>query len=118
MECSFYNFVLVVLRNFLLYHVNIFYLNRKSRLLLSRFIYYNEIIETQSFEQLDQFTDYAPLDREREAEKRTLEKEKKLQQAILKIQQKHGKNALLKGMNLEEGAMTRERNEQIGGHRR
>ena len=91
---------------------------RRVSIVASQVIPENEIIETQSFEQLDLFTDYATLEREREAEKRTLEKEKKLQQAILKIQQKHGKNALLKGMNLEEGAMTRERNEQIGGHRR
>ena len=91
---------------------------RRVSIVASQVIPENEIIETQSFEQLDLFTDYATLEKEREAEKRTLEKEKKLQQAILKILQKHGKNALLKGMNLEEGAMTRERNEQIGGHRR
>ena len=44
-------------------------------------------------------------------------KEKRIQHAILDIQKKYGKNALLKGMNLEEGAMTRERNGQIGGHK-
>ena len=46
-----------------------------------------------------------------------LEKEKNLQKATLKIKQKYGKNAILKGMNLEEGATTRERNEIIGGHK-
>ena len=91
---------------------------RRVSIVASQVIPENEVIETQSFEQLNLFTDYATLEKEREEEKKTLEKEKKLQQAILKIQQKHGKNALLKGMNLEEGAMTRERNEQIGGHRR
>ena len=55
--------------------------------------------------------------KEAEEEKKELEKEKKLQQAILAIQKKHGKNALLKGMNLEEGATTRDRNGQIGGHK-
>ena len=50
-------------------------------------------------------------------EKETLEKEKNLQKATLKIKQKYGKNAILKGMNLEEGATTRERNEIIGGHK-
>ena len=44
-------------------------------------------------------------------------KEKNLQKATLKIKQKYGKNAILKGMNLEEGATTRERNEIIGGHK-
>jgi len=40
-----------------------------------------------------------------------------MQRAILEIQNRYGKNALLRGMNLEEGATTRERNEQIGGHK-
>ena len=60
---------------------------------------------------------YEELENEREEEKKELEKEKKLQQAILAIQKKHGMNALLKGMNLEEGATTRDRNGQIGGHK-
>ena len=46
-----------------------------------------------------------------------LEKEKALQQATLQIKKKYGKNAVLKGMNLEEGATARERNRQIGGHK-
>lgn len=46
-----------------------------------------------------------------------LEKEKKIQQAMLSIKKKYGKNAVLKGMNLEEGATTMERNMQIGGHK-
>ena len=45
------------------------------------------------------------------------EKEKKIQDAILGIRAKYGKNALLKGFNLEEGATARERNGQIGGHK-
>ncbi len=47
-----------------------------------------------------------------------LEKEKRRQQAELAIKRKYGKNALLKGMNIEEGATMRTRNEQIGGHRK
>ena len=46
-----------------------------------------------------------------------LEREKRRQRAILTIQKKYGKNALLKGMNLEEGATARDRNGQIGGHK-
>ena len=45
------------------------------------------------------------------------EKDRRLQEAVLDIQQKYGKNAILKGMNLEEGAMTAERNGQVGGHK-
>ena len=90
---------------------------RRVTIVASQVIPENEVKETESFEQLDLFTDYAALESKREEEKMALEKEKKLQQAILKIQQKHGKNALLKGMNLEEGAMTRERNQSIGGHK-
>lgn len=46
-----------------------------------------------------------------------MEREKKMQQAVLKIKDRYGKNAILKGMNLEEGGMTQERNRQIGGHK-
>ncbi len=73
--------------------------------------------EPQQYQQMDLFTDYAALEQEREQSKKEQEKEKRIQHAILDIQKKYGKNALLKGMNLEEGAMTRERNGQIGGHK-
>ena len=46
-----------------------------------------------------------------------LERNRKMQQAVISIKNKFGKDAILKGMNLEEGAMTRERNHQIGGHK-
>ena len=68
-------------------------------------------------QQLDLFTDYEALEKEREAEEAALKREKSLQKAMLEIKQKYGKNAILKGMNLEEGATTVERNQQIGGHR-
>lgn len=71
----------------------------------------------ECYEQLDLFTDYAALERQRQEEKKALERERKMQQAMLDIKKKYGKNAILKGMNLEEGATTRERNSQIGGHK-
>ena len=46
-----------------------------------------------------------------------LEKERKMQEAMLEIKKKFGKNAILKGMNLQEGATAKERNSQIGGHK-
>ncbi|MCI6553945.1 MAG: DNA methylase [Lachnospiraceae bacterium] len=68
-------------------------------------------------EQLNLFTDYEALEKKRQEEEAILEKERKLQEAILTVKKKYGKNAVLKGMNLEEGATGRERNNQIGGHR-
>ena len=52
-----------------------------------------------------------------EAQEACRQREKRRQQAVLEIQKKYGKNAILKGMNLEEGATARERNRQIGGHK-
>lgn len=66
-------------------------------------------------QQLDLFTTYNKIDNKKE--KQNLEKEQKLQKATLKIKEKYGKNAILKGMNLQEGATTKERNEIIGGHK-
>ncbi len=64
-------------------------------------------------EQLDLFTDYAAK-KEQEA---ALKREKNLQRAVLDIKNKYGKNAILKGMNYEEGATAAQRNRQIGGHK-
>lgn len=71
----------------------------------------------ETFEQMNLFTDYGVTDRQSEQEEKELERERQLQKAMLDIKKKFGKNAILKGMNLEEGAMTVERNKQIGGHK-
>lgn len=76
-----------------------------------------QVKETEPYEQLDLFTDYAALERERKEEEERLSKERKLQEAMLSVKKKFGKNAILKGMNLQEGATTIERNRQIGGHK-
>ena len=68
-------------------------------------------------EQLNMFIDYAAAEVERAQEAAELEREKRMQTAMLAIKKKYGKNAILKGMDLEEGATTQERNRQIGGHR-
>lgn len=69
------------------------------------------------YQQLDLFTDYkAEEDRQRE-EQTELEREKRMQKAMLDIKHKFGKNAILKGMNLQEGATAKDRNSQIGGHK-
>ena len=59
-----------------------------------------------------------PEKEKRDAEQKSeLERERKLQEAMLGIKKKYGKNAILKGMNLQEGATAAQRNRQIGGHR-
>lgn len=73
--------------------------------------------QEEHFEQLDIFTDYEMLQQQKAEEKAALEQEKNIQKAVLSIKKKHGKNAILKGMNLQEGATARERNGQIGGHK-
>ena len=67
-------------------------------------------------EQLDLFTDYAAKEQQEQADKAAHARERKLQEAMLGIKKRYGKNAILKGMNLEEGATARERNQTIGGH--
>jgi len=73
--------------------------------------------EETTYEQLDLFTDYSAKKVENEKEKSMLEKEKKLQHAILDIKKKFGKNSVLKGINLQKGATGKDRNNQIGGHK-
>lgn len=83
----------------------------------------NHIVEERQeetkeiYEQMSLFEDYKKKKEGQEEEKEALKRERRLQQAMLDIQKKYGKNAILKGMNLEEGATARERNNQIGGHK-
>ena len=70
-----------------------------------------DCLPTQGFQQLSLFSDDG---QQRKAQRK---RERQKQQAILSIKKKYGKNALLKGMNFRDGATTRERNGQIGGHK-
>ena len=67
--------------------------------------------------QLDLFTDYEALEKERQEEQARMEKERRMQEVQLKIKQKYGKNAILRGLNFSEGATAKDRNAQIGGHK-
>ena len=67
--------------------------------------------------QLDLFTDYEALEERRRAEEEVLAKERRIQETLLNIKNKYGKNSILRGLNLEEGATAIERNKQIGGHK-
>ena len=73
--------------------------------------------EKQDFEQLDLFTDYEALQKKREQEELGLKKERAIQEATIELRNKFGKNAILKGTNLQEGATTKDRNRHIGGHK-
>lgn len=68
-------------------------------------------------EQLDMFVDYEAKEKEEEKKEFENKKEKDLQHAVINIKNKYGKNAIIKGMNLQEGGTTIERNKQIGGHK-
>lgn len=71
----------------------------------------------EKFVQMDLFTDYRAMEQQKKEETQRRKKERALQEAVLSVKHKYGKNAMLKGMNLEEGSTGRLRNSQIGGHR-
>jgi DNA polymerase V len=68
-------------------------------------------------QQLDLFTDYEALAQQHQEEQARFDKERRMQEAQLIIKQRFGKNAILRGLNFEEGATAKERNKQIGGHK-
>lgn len=77
-----------------------------------------ENVELEEYaEQLTLFDDPEALLRLKEEEKKALEREKRMQKAVIGIKKRFGKNAILKGMNLQEGATAKDRNAQIGGHK-
>ena len=75
------------------------------------------VVEENSYKQMSLFTDYDVSIQRQQQEAEKLERERRMQKAVLSIKKKYGKNAILKGMNLQEGATTMERNNQIGGHK-
>lgn len=66
---------------------------------------------------MDLFADNDTLIKKREKERKELARERRMQETILNIKQRFGKNSLLRGLNFEEGSTARERNKQIGGHK-
>ena len=73
----------------------------------------SELDVEEKYEQMNLFVEYKELEKKREKEKA----EKEIQKAMINIKRKYGKNAILKGMNLQDGGTTIERNSQIGGHK-
>ncbi len=90
---------------------------RRVSVTANHVVHESRAVKEDAFEQLELFTDYGALEKQRKEEKEALERERKMQKAMLDIKKKFGKNAILKGMNLEDGAMAVERNKQIGGHK-
>lgn len=90
---------------------------RRITIVASHVVSERNISTAPAVEQLDLFTDYEAVDRQREAEEKELERERRQQQALLTIRKRFGKNAILKGLNYQEGATTKDRNQQIGGHK-
>lgn len=90
---------------------------RRITIVASHVVSERNISSASPPEQLDLFTDYEAVDRQREAEEKELERERRQQQALLTIRRRFGKNAILKGLNYQEGATTKDRNQQIGGHK-
>lgn len=76
-----------------------------------------EAARQPSFEQMSLFNDETARQARKEEDRAALRRERDMQQAVLSIKKKYGKNAILKGMNLQEGATATERNGQIGGHK-
>lgn len=86
---------------------------RRMYIVANHIITENDAEKEREYIQLNLFSDIG----KQEAEENELKKEKDMQKAILKIKSKYGKNSIIKGMNLKEGATALERNRQIGGHK-
>lgn len=89
---------------------------RKLNLTVSKLICEDKVQTNKKVEQINLFTDYKKKEIEEAKQKDDENKEKEIQKVILQIKNKYGKNAILKGMNLTEGATAIERNKQIGGY--
>lgn len=90
---------------------------RRINIAANHVINEKDVVKKDDYEQLDLFTDYEEQAKKKETEEKQLQREKQMQKAMLEIKKKYGKNAILKGTNLTEGATTIERNEMIGGHK-
>lgn len=89
---------------------------RRLNLTAVRVLPAGSVGDAHSCEQLDLFSNFGPAAEARRRQDAALARERKIQAAMLDIKKKYGKNAILKGMNLEDGATARERNRQVGGH--
>ena len=92
-------------------------LTRRINICANHVIFESDADEKKEYEQLDLFTDYDEVERKNKQKKEFLKKERSIQETMIELKQRFGKNAVLKGMNFEDGATTISRNGQIGGHK-
>ncbi|MDE5608085.1 MAG: DNA methylase [Muribaculaceae bacterium] len=97
--------------------VNPILLIRRMSLSINRLLPEAQVNHRPETVQLDLFTDYAALERRRREEAEDLARERRRQEAVLRVRKQFGKNAILRGLNYADGATQRERNQQIGGHK-
>lgn len=90
---------------------------RRLNVTANRVIDEKSIPKPPQYQQMDFFTDYAAEQEKQKAEQAELAREKKIQETMIDIKKRFGKNAVLKGTNLSEGATGKDRNNQIGGHK-
>ena len=90
---------------------------RRINLTANHIVPEDEVDNTFVPEQLNFFEDYKEKERRKAEEEIALEREHRMQEAIVSLKHKYGKNAVLKGMNFKEGATAKDRNRQIGGHK-
>ena len=90
---------------------------RRITITANKLVDEKSVKQENEYQQLELFTDYEAQRKKQAEEEEKLERERRMQEAMLSIKKKFGKNAVLKGMNLEEGATAKDRNEQIGGHK-
>ncbi|MBP5190608.1 MAG: DNA methylase [Bacteroidales bacterium] len=98
--------------------VNPLLLVRRLTIATLNVIHQNDIAETtQLNNQLDLFIDYDEQQQQEQQKTEEFEKERRMQEAVISIKRRFGKNAILKGLNFQEGATAKDRNRQIGGHK-
>jgi DNA polymerase V len=90
---------------------------RRLNITVNNVIPEEKAIQENSTTQLNLFIDYEQKRKQEQKEKKRLEKERRLQETQISIKKRFGKNSILRGLNFEEGATAKERNNQIGGHK-
>lgn len=90
---------------------------RRINISVNKLVSEDTVKQQSQCEQLNLFEDYKAVDEQRKKEEADLSRERSRQEAILNIRKRFGKNAILRGMNFEEGATAKDRNKQIGGHK-
>jgi DNA polymerase V len=97
--------------------VNPILLVRRLSITTNHVVREESVVREETTMQLELFTDYEQQKAQREKAAAELARERRMQEAVLSIKKKFGKNSVLKGINYAEGATAKERNQQIGGHK-